>query len=344
MPPLAYEMIEPPAGAPGATEAPTALILHGLMGSGRNWRTFAKSLAAATAEAGEPWRFALVDHVWHGRTNGELAHRATRNPPPPAAGVSAEDGGAEALHLAASAVVQAAAFIARTSPTARHPAAVIGHSLGGKIALRYLEMTAAEERAAAGGKEDRSGAAARVPSQTWSLDSCPAALSEASDPHGVQTVLRVIASLPDTFASREELYDALTASETGKTFPADLVHWLGSNLVPVNPEAGPVSPLTWTFDVTGAMALYDSYKRDDGALTTALSPPVGREVHVVRAARSHRWPEDVVSKLKAGSGGDLKYHVLPNAGHWLHVDNPVGLRDIIAPELVKLAKTLRQGR
>jgi pimeloyl-ACP methyl ester carboxylesterase len=41
--------------------------------------------------------------------------------------------------------------------------------------------------------------------------------------------------------------------------------------------------------------------------------------------------------------GVLKYHELANAGHWLHVDNPVGLRDIIAPELARLHDELRGG-
>jgi hypothetical protein len=30
-----------------------------------------------------------------------------------------------------------------------------------------------------------------------------------------------------------------------------------------------------------------------------------------------------------------------DAGHWLHVENPVGLVDIIAPELVRLAAGIR---
>lgn len=114
------------------------------------------------------------------------------------------------------------------------------------------------------------------------------------------------------------------------------------------------------FNVDGAAALYDSYKRDDGALATALSPPGGvdTEVHIVRAERSKRWPDDLVRRLVAATedrngnidgddttaadGGGLRYHVLPKAGHWLHVDNPTGLRDIIAPELVRLWKRIHK--
>ena len=34
--------------------------------------------------------------------------------------------------------------------------------------------------------------------------------------------------------------------------------------------------------------------------------------------------------------------MLRDAGHWLHVDNPDGLRALIAPELVRLGKELRE--
>lgn len=36
--------------------------------------------------------------------------------------------------------------------------------------------------------------------------------------------------------------------------------------------------------------------------------------------------------------GQLHVHVLPNAGHWLHVDNPRGLMEMMLPSLVNLEK------
>jgi pimeloyl-ACP methyl ester carboxylesterase len=50
-------------------------------------------------------------------------------------------------------------------------------------------------------------------------------------------------------------------------------------------------------------------------------------------------------KLRSASADPnarVSLHVLPNAGHWLHVDNPDGLRALIAPELVRLGKELRE--
>ena len=45
---------------------------------------------------------------------------------------------------------------------------------------------------------------------------------------------------------------------------------------------------------------------------------------------------------------DDEFHVLRDAGHWLHVDNPEGLRDVLAPELARLealesARKAREG-
>ena len=50
-------------------------------------------------------------------------------------------------------------------------------------------------------------------------------------------------------------------------------------------------------------------------------------------------------KLRSASADpkkSVRLHVLPNAGHWLHVDNPDGLCALIAPELVRLGKELRE--
>ena len=339
IPPLACEWIEPP-GDQSTTDAPVALVLHGLMGSGRNWRTFARALSARLAAGGTPWRFALVDQLWHGRTFGDRTHREWRHPPRVQ---TAAANGACAVDLAASAVGDFAAHVRAVNPHCR-VAAVIGHSLGGKIALRHLARLG------------DANALPPHPAQWWSLDSVPSAVAHPDDdPHGVQRVIDAVRNhLPRTFAAREELGTALSAMPGGVTFPRDLVDWLGTNLAPADPTAGATSPLTWQFDPDGAAALYDAYKRDDGALRVALDPPMGgggrhngssvvHEVHVVRAERSERWPKDTVAALVARAkerGSRLRYHALKDAGHWLHVDNPGGLRDVLAPEMARLCASL----
>lgn len=84
------------------------LVLHGILGSGRNLRTFAQRLAIEVPAA----RFWLVDLRNHGDSIGAL--------PPHTLDACADDLDALCTHLSLS------------------PDAVIGHSFGGKVALHWL--------------------------------------------------------------------------------------------------------------------------------------------------------------------------------------------------------------
>ena len=113
---LAYEDVQPAAHRVGGQNTwPVAYIVPGLLGQGRNWRGWANRLCARLEALGCPWRFVLVDVRHHGRST-ELYTA----PPPDTVAAAAGD-----LADLASAVGQ--------------PRAVIGHSLGGKIALAYAE-------------------------------------------------------------------------------------------------------------------------------------------------------------------------------------------------------------
>lgn len=72
-------------------------------------------------------------------------------------------------------------------------------------------------------------------------------------------------------------------------------------------------------------------------------PPKGTEIAIVRAEKSDRWDLETVQKLESiasnragGSEGKISYHLLPNSGHWVHVENPKGLLEIITPKLASL--------
>lgn len=41
----------------------------------------------------------------------------------------------------------------------------------------------------------------------------------------------------------------------------------------------------------------------------------------------------------AANGRDVQVHVLPDAGHWLHADNPSGLAALLLPWLVHAGST-----
>jgi len=93
--------------------------------------------------------------------------------------------------------------------------------------------------------------------------------------------------------------------------------------------------------VHGAKDMFESYNSLDywGLLR---DPPAGCTLNVLRAERSDRWPQKEINKLQeceeAAQSG-LKVHVLQNAGHWVHTDNPKGLHDLILPSLVTAAKS-----
>lgn len=356
--PLAFEMVEPHGLTPEeCSSAPIALVLHGLMGSGRNWRTWTRALSRRVTDEGVPWRFALVDNLWHGNTFGDSKLRAARHPVAGSPFKSNKHPHAPcAVDLAADAVAAVAEHIKCMNGATGHPypphppgfppvAAILGHSLGGKIALRVLSKIV--ERDGLNGLNASSPQRTTLPrAQWWTLDTVPSGVASKADPHGVRKVIDAVAKLPTQFESREELKSLLLGN--GNTFPKDLVDWLGTNLVPVDPKRGALSPLRWVFDVNGVSALYEAYERsDETALKVVTNPQAPHETHVVRAERSKRWDADVLDVLESANSNpsnSSNFHTLPNAGHWLHVDNPDGLRELIAPNLVRLGRELREWK
>ena len=97
------------------------------------------------------------------------------------------------------------------------------------------------------------------------------------------------------------------------------------------------------------MAKLDGCAYFDGCRDTSYwslleHPPKGLEIAIVRAENSDRWHPHVLQKLEDLSGkggrageGKVSLHVLPKSGHWVHVDNPKGLLEIMAPNFVKNA-------
>lgn len=273
---LAYEAV----GAPSSSPHRLVFILHGLLGSGRNWRSFARRLAGATPSL----RVVLVDLRGHGH--------------------SAALGGAPHTLAAAAADVEATAAVTGA------PSVVLGHSLGGKIALAYAARFAAPGSA------------------VWALDSSPGA--HAGDPHGVGAVLDVVGRLPAVLPSRAAAHRTLS---TAGLSPG-LVAWLTSGLVPADggdgdAPAGPDGPVRFAFAMTTCRALFDDYRAT--CLWKSLeSPPTGVDVRLVAAANSGAWGGEAgerVARLPAAARARVL--PLPNAGHWLHVENPEGLHNLL---------------
>lgn len=57
-------------------------------------------------------------------------------------------------------------------------------------------------------------------------------------------------------------------------------------------------------------------------------PPIGADIEFVRAERSaFLWNDADVGRITRSGA---RVHLLPNSGHWVHIDNPEGLVEILA--------------
>jgi pimeloyl-ACP methyl ester carboxylesterase len=204
---LAFEEV----ASPRCTRcSPVVFLLHGLLGQARNWRSFAKTLVSDAEQRGADSRVVLVNLRHHGGS-----------PVQP---------GDDTLDCAASDIDRLAAKVGS-------PSIVVGHSLGGKIALAW--------------------AAARpqvLPApDVWLLDSSPGRV-EKGDPHGTDALLATVRALPPSFASRGECTERLAS------LSPTLAAWLVSSLVPSAVEPG---RLRFCTQLDGAARLYDDYKSRD---------------------------------------------------------------------------------
>ena len=265
---------------PKGPHPPTAVLIHGILGSRRNLLSFAKRLAQRFPS----WQFILVDLRCHGQT-------ANMPTPPP---------GSNDVTNAAKDV------LATLQHLKIYPHSLIGHSFGGKVAMSMVHQF---------------GKQLPRPVQVWVLDTVPGdVLCEAGDhPRDTINYARTI-QMP--IANRKALVDSLT----GAGFTLEGAQWMTTNLTPA--PGATTGELTWVFYIEGIVAMYQSYEATD--LWPMLeTQPVGLSVDFVRAERSaFVWADEDVGRIGTYGG---RVHYLANSSHWVHIDNPDGLLEILAP-------------
>lgn len=258
--------------ADGVESRRPVFILHGIFASGRSWRSFARRLADARADL----RLVLVD--LHGHGDSQLATG------PHTLGRCADE------LLALQDVVGA-------------PAAVIGHSFGGKVAMVHTE---------------------RHPVETWVLDSPPGRTAESGE---ANRVLAALMAMPEPFESRAELEQALSAVGIG---PA-VIAWMQTNV-----EAAP-DGLRFRFRREAMEGLLADYRRTDSWPSVLSSPaPV---VHVL-GTRSDRWDPGNRQRFHALPAlasrprpGSSSFEL--DAGHWVHIDAADALLALLIDRLAR---------
>jgi esterase len=250
-------------------------VLHGIYGAGRNWASIMRRVVRERPE----WGAVLVDLRAHGASQGF---------PPP-----------HTVHAAAADLVELAAG------TGRVPAAILGHSFGGKVALLFAGM------------EDEATSQLR---QVWVVDSTP----DARDPGGsAWSMLNIVRSLPDTFATRDALVDALVAHGMQKP----VAQWMATNL-----EAGDDGAYRWRFDLAAMEALLHSFFETD-AWSVVEQPPEGVEVHLLKAEESSVLDGESLARAEAATAtGRVFVHRLAG-GHWVNAENPGAVQDLLVSRL-----------
>ncbi|GAB2290354.1 hypothetical protein Dimus_024635 [Dionaea muscipula] len=294
---LAYELVQ---GAlvrwssfmdKSAPDPPTAVLVHGILGSRKNWGTFARRLA----ENFPSWQFLLVDL----RCHGESAAIKKRSP-----------------HTVTAAALDVLKLVAQLKIT---PRVLVGHSFGGKVVLSMVEQAAKP--------------LAR-PVNVWVLDATPGKARLGL--HGEDRPAELIATLermPKEVASKRAVLDSLTQ----KGFSTDVAQWVVTNLHQVCHPDGSSSGFSWIFDLEEIAEMYHSYE-ETNLWKIVEDVPRGVHINFLKAERSlHRWAlEDIqrihaAEELAAGEAAGVQMHVLEDAGHWVHADNPDGLFRILYP-------------
>ncbi|XP_058097634.1 uncharacterized protein LOC131242778 isoform X1 [Magnolia sinica] len=267
-------------------DPPTAVLLHGILGSRKNWGSFARRLA----QEFPMWQFLLVDLRCHG--DSALVEKS-------------------APHTVASAALDILKLVARLRVT---PRVLVGHSFGGKVALSMVEQAAKP--------------LAR-PVKVWVLDATPGKVRPGGDgeDHPAE-LIAFLSTMPKQVSSKREVVRALIQ----EGFSKDVAQWVVTNLR----QTGPSSSFSWGFDLKGIAEMYKSYE-ETNLWKIVEDVPRGVHVNFLKAERSlHRWAlEDLqrihaAEQLAADEGAGVQMHVLEDAGHWVHADNPDGLFRILS--------------
>lgn len=179
--------------------------------------------------------------------------------------------------------------------------AILGHSFGGKVALVR-------------------GASDPDVEQLWIVDSTP----EAREPEGsAWQMLRVLRRVPDEFEDREAAVAALEAEGVARS----VGQWMTTNL----DWRG--ESYRWRIDMDDMEELLRDFFRTD-LWDTVEEPRAGLEIHFIRAKDSAILGLEQAERIRAAGRrtGRVFLHDVAG-GHWLNVDNPDAVVELVSDRL-----------
>ena len=282
------------------------VFLHGLFGHGTNLKRFAQQLCQRYLCAG-----LLIDLPGHGRSHGAAV---TAKRPVTVADCAAAVG-ATLQHCL----------------TADETPRIFGHSLGGRVAVQYALQSSSSQNSNHRNHYKR-------PDHIWLLDTVP----DVPDPTA-RLVLEILQSLLSRGSGPALRSDVrLWLSET-ESLSEELIEWLTMQWIETEGR--------FLFDVAVVRELLDDITNAEeagrGSLwdqMDALRRPASNEeeegnavvpLHLVQAGSNPAWDAAHPRRLRdfralAATTPFVTHHILPTAGHWVHVDDLPGLLRIIA--------------
>lgn len=182
---------------------------------------------------------------------------------------------------------------------------VVGHSFGGKVMLELARRGIPGLRAA------------------WILDAPPGTrdIGTGTGLEEIDRVLTEVRAVPIPIATRKDLVALLTSRGLSER----LAQWMTTNLRPA-----PGGGLEWKFALDVIPEMLRSFGQAD--LWPFIDAHQGEPVlHVVRGGKSDRWSAEELARMERARA--LEVHVMPEAGHWLHTDDPEALLAMMLPTL-----------
>lgn len=190
------------------------------------------------------------------------------------------------------------------------PRVLIGHSFGGKVVLSMAHQF---------------GQTLPRPVHAWVLDTLPGEVSLGSAPRQDHPfdLIKTLQAIQLPLPSRSSLVHHLMSNG----FSSAVANWMTTNL---RQRSGDKPGFKWMFDLDGIEELYKSYEMSS-FWPLLHTPPEGLKIDFVRAEQSHfRWTDQIQRQIESLGH---KVHLLRDAGHWVHADNPEGLYHILKQSL-----------
>ncbi|QNN21311.1 alpha/beta hydrolase [Planctomycetales bacterium ZRK34] len=183
------------------------------------------------------------------------------------------------------------------------PTAVMGHSFGGKLALQYAASAPITLR------------------QVWVIDSTPQVMDpETGD---AWAMIKLLRQLPRVFASRQEAIDAMQR----RGLESPVAHWMAMNVERHD------STYRWRFEIEGLESLArEFYEADMWSIVEQLAQRM--TIHFVVASEAEMMTASARERLEsiARDTGRIHLHDV-RGGHWLNVDNPEALVNLLTEYL-----------